>query len=124
MNGKYLFDANAIVYYLQGRPEWVDFIDNTTMTGRATSIITRMELLSYPGITANDENRIRHFLADILVPLGNIVEAVAIALRRAVRLKLPDAIVAAALSLGATVITGDRHLRDLNWPGFHAVTPA
>jgi len=126
MNGKYLFDTNAIVYYLQGRPEWVDFIDSTVMTERSASVITRMELLSYPSVSANGENRIRRFLDDIrVVPLDETVETTAIALRRATRLRLPDAIVAAtALSLGATVITGDQRLRDLQWPGFHAVTPA
>ena len=66
MNGKYLFDTNAIVYYLQGRPEWVDFIDSTVMTERAASVITRIELLSYPNISANGEARIRSFLDDIL----------------------------------------------------------
>ena len=127
MNGhKYVFDTNAIVYYLQNRPEWVNFIDGTPMTKRVASVVTRIELLSYPGLTANDEDRVRRFLAGLrVVPLDETIETAAIALRRAARLKLPDAVIAAtALSLGATLITGDQRLRDLDWPGFRTVTPA
>jgi hypothetical protein len=34
MNGKHLFDTNAIVYYLQGHKDWVGLIDNADMTER------------------------------------------------------------------------------------------
>ncbi|MCL2700471.1 MAG: type II toxin-antitoxin system VapC family toxin [Phycisphaerae bacterium] len=114
------------MYYLQGRPEWVDFIDTTVMTERAASVITRMELLSHPGISVDDEERIRRFLADlVVVALDETIENAAITMRRTARLKLPDAMIAAtALTLGATLITGDQRLRDLDWPEFHAVTPA
>jgi predicted nucleic acid-binding protein len=125
MNGKYLFDTNAIVYYLQGRPEWVDFIDNADMTERTASVITRMELLSYPGISTDEEERIHRFLSDLIViSLSESIESTAIAIRRTARLKLPDAIIAAtALRLNATLITGDQHLKNLEWPGFYAVAP-
>jgi len=125
MNGKYLFDTNAIVYYLQGRPEWVDFIDNADMTERTASVITRLELLSYPGISTDEEERIHRFLSDLIViSLSESIESTAIAIRRTARLKLPDAIIAAtALRLNATLITGDQHLKNLEWPGFYAVAP-
>ena len=55
------------MYYLQGRTAWVDFIDNTAMTDRITSVIARMELLSYPEIKPDEEDRIRCFLADLTV---------------------------------------------------------
>jgi len=125
MNDRYLFDTNAVLYYLQGRPEWVDFIDGTPMTERAASVITRMELLAFQGISPDGEARIRRFLDDLLIiPLSQTVENTAIAMRRTARLKLPDAIIAAtALTQEATLITGDQRLRDLQWPGFRAVTP-
>ena len=89
-------------------------------------MITRMELLSYPGITTGEEERIRRFLDGVLViPLSETIETTVIAMRRVVRLKLPDAIIAAtALAIGATLITCDQRLCDMDWPGFHAVTPA
>ena len=115
-----------VLYYLQGRPEWISFIDGTSMTERAASVITRMELLAFRGISPDGEARIRRFLDDLLIiPLNETIENAAIAMRRAARLKLPDAIIAAtALTQEATLITGDQQLRDLQWPGFRAVTPA
>ncbi len=125
MNGKFLFDTNAIIYYLQGLPEWVTLIDGTAMTARYASIVTRMELLAFPGITKDEADRIHRFLADLtVVPLDDVVENTAIAVRRTARLKLPDAIVVAtAVSVGATLITGDRKLADFIWTGFQSTMP-
>ncbi len=125
MNGKFLFDTNAIIHYLKGLPEWVGFIDGAEMTGRYASVVTRMELLAFPGITDSETERVRRFLDDLAVmPLDDAVEKTAIALRRTARLKLPDAIiVATAVNLGATLITGDQKLVDFVWPGFQAILP-
>ncbi len=125
MNGKFLFDTNAIIYYLQGLPEWVALIDGTAMTERYASVVTRMELLAFPGITEAEAERIRRFLADLIVmPLDDVIENTAIEVRRTARLKLPDAIVVAtAVSVGATLITGDRKLADFIWTGFHSTMP-
>jgi predicted nucleic acid-binding protein len=125
MNGKFLFDTNAIIYYLQGLPEWVASIDGAVMTARYASVVTRMELLAFPGITKDEESRIRRFLADLTVmPLNDVIENMAIEVRRTARLKLPDAIVVAtAVSEGATLITGDKKLADFAWPGFQSKMP-
>ena len=125
MNGKFLFDTNAIIYYLQGLPEWVALIDGTAMTERYASVVTRMELLAFPGITEAEAERIRRFLADLIVmPLDDVIENTAIEVRRTARLKLPDAIVVAtAVSVGATLITGDRKLADFIWTGLHSTMP-
>lgn len=126
MNGRFLFDTNAIIYYLQGVPEWVSFIDAAAMTGRYASVITRMELLGFPGMTEDDEARVRRFLADLVVmPLDDGIESAAIELRRTARLKLPDAIVVAtAIRAGATLITGDQKLAVLTWPGYQSTMPS
>lgn len=118
MNGRFLFDTNAIIYYLQGRPEWVALIDGTAMTARYASVITRLELLAFSGLTQSDEDSIHRFLADLVVlPLDDVVERSAVKLRREVRLKLPDAIVVAtAQSVDATLITGDERLTKFEWP--------
>ncbi len=101
MNGKFLFDTNAIIYYLQGLPEWVALIDGTAMTERYASVVTRMELLAFPGITEAEAERIRRFLADLIVmPLDDVIENTAIEVRRTARLKLPDAIVVATAVSG------------------------
>lgn len=125
MNGKFLFDTNSVVYYLQGRSPWVKFIDDTAMTGRFASVITRMELLAYPDITTDEEDGICRFLSDlVVVPLDDAIETMTITMRRNTRLKLPDAIIAAtAVILGATLITGDQRITDLDWPGLHTANP-
>lgn len=125
MNGKFLFDTNTIVYYLQGRREWVSFIDGAAMPECYASVITRMELLSFPGISSEEEEHVRRFLADLVViPVDDAIENMAIEIRRVARLKLPDAIVAAtALSIGATLITGDQKLAALEWPDFRSMAP-
>ncbi|MDR2561429.1 MAG: type II toxin-antitoxin system VapC family toxin [Holophagales bacterium] len=125
MNGRFVFDTNAIVYYLQGRNEWVEYIDNAPMAERAASVITRIELLSYPEISPAEEESISRFLGDlVVVPLNKKVEDIATAIRRTVRMKLPDAIVAAtAISMEATLISGDHQFKSLEWPGLHVAMP-
>jgi predicted nucleic acid-binding protein len=84
-----------------------------------------MELLAFQGITKDEEDRVRRFLADLVVmPLDDVVESAAVAIRRTGALKLPDAIVAAtAVSMEATLITGDKKVADFVWPGFQSTMP-
>lgn len=126
MNGDYLFDTNAVVYYLQGRTPWVDFIDNTSMVMRSVSVITRMELLSYPGLEEGEEEGIRRFFSDIVVmPLNDVIENEAVAIRKTARLKLPDAvIVATAVVADAMLITGDQRIARLTWHGLRTINPS
>ena len=79
----------------------------------AVSQITRMELLSFPGITRDEERRIDAFLSACHVcRLDERTEQEAIRLRRLTNLKLPDAIIAAsALVRGATLLTLDRRMK-------------
>jgi hypothetical protein len=69
-------------------------------------------LLGFPGLTDEEEQATRALLAACqVVGIGESVEAHAIRLRRAGRLKLPDAIVAAsALATGARLLTLGRRL--------------
>jgi len=56
-----------------------------------------MELLSFHGITPEEEKDIRDFLGEVsIVPLNADVEDAATQLRRATRHRIPDAIVAAS----------------------------
>lgn len=76
------------------------------------SQITRMEMLSYHGLSKEDEAGIKKFLAGIQVfMLEPRVEARAVVIRRGYRLKLPDAvIVATALVNNCILITCDLDL--------------
>jgi len=106
----FLLDTNIALYYLGGR------LAVTLPNGQYhVSIITEMELLSYPNLTSADEQQIRSFLSQlVIVKIDDGVKNMAIALRKQHRLKLPDAIIAAtAQSLGAVLLTNDLKLSNL-----------
>ena len=105
---KALFDTNILIDYLNGVP------DAATEIGRyrdkAISLITWMEVMA--GATARDEQIIRTFLSQFeLLPIDGAVSTEAVAIRRARKLKLPDAIIlATARTAGRLLIT--RNARD------------
>ena len=107
---KTVLDTNAILYFLGGKlahplPAAQYFI----------SVISEMELLSYPLLDESAQAKIEGFLSEVtVVGLNEDVKSLAIRLRRQHSLKLPDAIVAAtALSLGASLFTNDSKLLQL-----------
>jgi predicted nucleic acid-binding protein len=94
--------------------------------GRFISVITRIELLSYHGITAAEEDRIRQFLEGVtVVPLLDEIEQTAISFRRARKRKTPDSIIAAtAIALDAALVTMDSHFLTAAWPGLQTLSIA
>jgi len=107
MGLKRVLDTNAILYFLGGR------LAEPLPDGEyLVSVITRMELFSYPSLDSEAEARIRSFLSEVeVVGLTEPVTDVAIRLRREHGLKLPDAIIAAtALTTGGELLTNDEKL--------------
>ncbi len=105
-----LLDTNIALYYLGGR------LTETLPKGEYyISIITEMELLSYPNLSPTEEQQIQNFLSQLLiVNIDNSIKKMAIALRKQYRLKLPDAIIAAtAKSLNALLLTNDLKLSNI-----------
>lgn len=114
-----LLDTNAVLYALGGR-----LAEPLPAGNYAVSVITVLELLSFPTLGPGDELAVREFLSDVeAIDLTPPVKEAAIALRRQHRLKLPDAIIAGtALALGADLITNDARLHHI--PGLTARSPA
>jgi predicted nucleic acid-binding protein len=108
---KYLLDTNCILGLLKATPEVLDLVSQRTLLASecAYSAITRMELLGYPGITAAEEQLIVDRLSKFIYRAITIeIEDGAIALRRARKVKLPDAIIAAtAIHHGLELLTFD-----------------
>lgn len=102
-----VLDTNAILYLLGGR-----LVQPLPPGFYFASVITEMELLSYPSLDATVEHDIRGFLSEItVVGLTNVVKENAIFIRRQYGLKLPDAIVVGtAVVLDADLLTNDAHL--------------
>ena len=104
---KRVLDTNAILYLLGGK------LAQSLPAGQyLISVISEMELLSYPLLDEAAQAKIQEFLSDVtVVDLTEEVKDLAIRLRREHLLKLPDAIVAAtALRLGAPLVTNDSKL--------------
>ncbi len=107
MNGnRFLLDTNILLYVTGNRIKIADLPEGEFFT----SFITELEVLSYPSLTSQEENQLKHLLQEIpVVDITAEIKERAIALRKSYRLKLPDAIIAATtLQLGATLLTNDK----------------
>ncbi len=105
-----LLDTNIVLYLLGGR------LADPLPSGRYfVSVISEIELLSYPNLNSDEERQIRNFLSDItVVGIDDNIKELAIILRKNYRLRLPDAIiVATAKSLDAILFTNDLGLTSL-----------
>jgi hypothetical protein len=109
---KRVLDTNAILYLLGGK-----LAQPLAPALYFVSVISEMELLSYPSLDDVALAHIRRFLSEVtVVELTEEIRELAIDLRRRHALKLPDAIIAAtALSHQAELVTNDTKL--LRVPG-------
>ena len=105
-----LLDTNAILYFLGGR-----LIEPLPRGSHLTSVISEIELLSYPSLSSKEEKQVRDFLSKIgIIGLDAEIKETAITFRRQYRLKVPDAIIAASAKvLHATLLTNDSPLLKL-----------
>ena len=97
-------DTNAVLYFLGGQ------LAVPLPTGsHFMSVISEIELFSYPSLSSQEEEDIRKFLSKIeIVGLNTEIKETAIIFRRTHRLKTPDAIIAAsAKCLHAILLTND-----------------
>lgn len=107
MSGKYLLDTNAIIYAINRQLV-------LPANSYAVSVITEMELLSWPSLTAKDEQNLRGMLRKVaVIQLEKSIQDIAMKVRRATSLKLPDSIISAtAISGGFVLVTDDEKLRN------------
>jgi len=128
MNGKnrFLLDTNIILGFLNGHKMISDFFQKfLTEKELYVSQISRMELLGYPTITAEEEGCIHHFLSLVkILPISDSICNQAIVLRRQTRLKLPDALIAAtAICFDLKLVTCDTDLLNTHIPDLQNVNP-
>jgi len=104
---RFLLDTNIFILLFNDR-----LVENLPLGEILCSVITEMELLSFPLLTSAEENMIRARLTSLMVyGIDEAVKEQTIRLRRAIRLKLPDAIIAAtALTHKAILVTNDKAL--------------
>lgn len=94
----YLYDTNIFIYYLADEST-VDpfFAENfLNLHDVLVSSIVRIELLSFSGLSNEEEQEIEDLLSQFSsVPLLREIEDLTIQLKRHYKIKLPDAIIAA-----------------------------
>lgn len=107
---RYVPDTNALIYLLDNR------LAQPFPPGQyGYSVITEIELLSWPKMQPQTETDCRDLLATMQrVELDAPIRESTITLRREHRLKLPDALIAAcALHFDAVLLTNDQQLAAL-----------
>jgi predicted nucleic acid-binding protein len=119
-------DTNAIIDFLKEKPGTFDLLTLVDEHECFVSVITRLELLKFPAITSEEEARILDFLKLVpVLPLDADIESETIAISRATKLKLPDAIIGAtAIVHDAQVVTADPHFLKCTYPTLHIYTSA
>ncbi|HNZ39398.1 MAG TPA: type II toxin-antitoxin system VapC family toxin [Candidatus Latescibacteria bacterium] len=102
-----LLDTNIVLYSLGGR-----LAEPLPVCDCRVSVITEIEVLSYPSLSADEAAVAREFLQCVGVEaLSSEVKDATIELRRKHKLRVPDAIVVAtARILDAVLYTNDSRL--------------
>jgi predicted nucleic acid-binding protein len=113
----YLLDTNILLYLLGGR-----LLDPIPSGPLSVSVMTEIELLSYPSLSPTEELQITNLLAKVqIIELSEPIKREAIRIRRSNRIKLPDAIIAAsAITIGATLVSNDASLANVQ--GFSSIS--
>ena len=112
---RWLLDTNILIDAFAGRSDAVEAITNARSSDLewvGYSAITRLEALGFPELSAADEVGLRQLLAQFSeAPISAAIIDRAIEIRRSIRIKAPDALIAAtALIYGASLVT--RNSRD------------
>lgn len=113
---KFLLDTNIIIGFLKKKENVIERLKekDINLSSCAYSAITRMELLGFPRITYDESNAIKNFLNDIYYfPIDRVLEDQTIKIRQLIKIKLPDAVIAAtAIHHNIELITLDTELTD------------
>jgi tRNA(fMet)-specific endonuclease VapC len=106
-----ILDTNAIIHFLQGDHDTVQFVENSEKVG--ISVISKLVFLSFDGLTEKDKiifskfcDRVHQYdLSHNDHDLHNLI----IEIRKRYKLKLPDSIIAAtAIMNDAVLLTKDK----------------
>lgn len=108
MNGKRIFaDTNIIIYLLQGHPQIYELLNDREIW---LSVITEIELLSYPTLTLSETRLLKDFLSECrVIDINRAIKEKTIEIKRSAKVKLPDALIAASASyLNVPLLTADK----------------
>ncbi|MDR1838925.1 MAG: PIN domain-containing protein [Treponema sp.] len=122
---RFVLDTNAVIFLTtRGNIIPASIEDKLNKADVFISVITEIELLSKAALPPNEEENLRAFFSDriSIIDITDSIKRETITLRRSVKLKLPDCIVAAtAIVLDSVLLTADKELLSLDWHGFRAI---
>lgn len=126
MGTGYLVDTNIAIYVLHGvlPPNAVAFLQPILDSVCQMSVISRVELLGFAFADPADEAKARQFANDsTILPFTDAIADQAIEIRKAHKIKLGDALIAATALIGnLTLLT--RNEADFNSiPGLKTIYP-
>lgn len=111
---KYLLDTNIIIGMYERSPDVISLFENkhTVINECAYSSVTRMELLGFPEISANEIKIISALLSQMTqLSIDRTIEDKTIDLKQQHRIKLPDALIlATAINHNIELLTLDKKL--------------
>ena len=118
MKRKVIFDSNVLILLSKGRIDKQRFADAFGRDTRLVSVITRMEVLSKPGLAPGEGRFLTTLLSQCkVVGLSRRIIEETIQFRSQLGRKLPDSIIAATAILSkATLISTDSHLLQARYP--------
>lgn len=114
MSGNSIFlDTNIVLYLLSGDETIADFLNDKTVF---LSFVTELELLGYKAIDPEELSKVENLLTDAtIIDINSEIKKIVIGLRKAYKIKLPDAIVAATSHyLNIPFMTADKDLTRLS----------
>ena len=119
---RFMLDSNVLIDALNGKLDIFAVVAALSPCDVFINLVVEIETLSRPGMTMEEEAHGRVLLSGFKwAEIDRTAREHAIAIRRSKKLLLPDALIAAtALSLNATVLSNDPHLRDFQWQGYSA----
>jgi predicted nucleic acid-binding protein len=119
---RFILDSNVLIDALNKKIDIFAIVDALSPCDVFINLVVEIETLAKPDMSAEEEARGRVLLNGFKrAEIDRTAREHAIAIRRSKKLLLPDALIAAtALSLNATVLSNDPHLRDFQWRGYSA----
>jgi len=122
---RFLLDSNVLIDTLNHKLNLLAFLDNFPDCEICINLVVEIEVLAKPGMGEQEEADARALLDSLKwAEIDKGTREIAIQIRRAKELRLPDALIAAsAITLNATVLSNDPHLRDYQRAGYTAQPP-
>ncbi len=124
---RWLLDSNVLIDALAGLPHGVRVLREARKRPEVLviySAITRIEVLGFPNLSEQEETAVRRLLHEFEeVAVSNAVVERTIQIRKLVRIKIPDALIAASADTAQAVVV-TRNTSDFQRvPGLTVVHP-